>query len=421
MASVSGPRVRSELRAGVTTLGAITAFALACLFGPSLLAPAKRIYRMEANSQDDLTGLRAGSPVLFGGVLRGSVLRVRDVSGPNGEVEYLVDLEIAPDPPIYPGATARIITEPVSQRARIEFLGIGRRGATGDPLADGQLIRHARADGGIEDMLGSKLETSLSDLGRRLSEFADAMPRFAAGKSRFDAVRDEAAALRAAVVDDLPRLRERITETAERFRAIADEVEALREAIAGARGAYDAFAAGFGEEGAWPRILERARSAMASWEATAETRTAIAASFGELRGLVARVRDAIASMRGRFAALVADFGADLGFGEIRANVSLAATNFVALRSAAYANPFSVLIPNEGDADRRCDRLDDLDRDLLSAIADARSAERALRDLEAVVATGEVGGERIDRLLEALGAIDAIEEALAPGRFSGRRR
>jgi hypothetical protein len=407
----------TEVKAGAIALAAIAIVSAAGLFGPSLLAPERRAYRIRVGADEDLTGLKAGTPVFLAGVPMGEVLRVIDDRMEDGTPSYVVELEVEARPPLYPGAMARIEGDPVSQRARIEFISAGEPGASREPLENGLFVFHAPPVG-AEGILSPQLDADIQAIRTRVGIFSEGLPAMRASGPSFRALATDFTALRERIETDAPNLRERFDVTAARYRDVADRFREFNARVADLREAFAAVRALFGAESAWSRIEADARAAIDAWRATSPDRDAIVASARDIGEAATRIRERGQLVLRSFSAMLEEIRADAGLPAVQADLALAATNFIKLQAGVSANPLSALIPGDSSLDRRSDALDDLARRLLLAAEDARATEEGIRRLGDAWATGLRAGELLERIEASVRELESLEAALGRSRPAG---
>lgn len=410
------PARMTETKAGTIALGAIALVSAAGLFGPSLLAPERREYRIRVGADEDLTGLRTGTPVFFAGVPMGQVLRVSDDRMDDGSPSYVVELEVEARPPIYPGAMARIESDPVSQRARIEFISAGEPGASREPLENGLFVFHAPPVG-AEGILSPQLDADIQAIRTRIGVFSEGLPTIRESAPSFRAIASDFTALRERIETDAPALRERFDETAARYRDVAERFRQFNARVVDLRDAFSAVRSLFGEDSVWSRIEANARAALDAWQATGADREAIAAIARDIGGAAARIRDRGQLVLRSFSAMIEEVRADTGLPAVQADLALAATNFLKLQAGVSANPLIALIPGDSAFDRRRDALDALARTLLDAAEDARRAEAGIAALGDAWTTRFGADGLLQRLEQAMAEFEALEAALFRTRIA----
>lgn len=414
------PARMTETKAGAIALGAIAVVSAAGLFGPSLLAPERREYRIRVGADEDLTGLKSGTPVFFAGVRTGEVRRVLDERMDDGSPSYVVELVVDARPPIYPGAMARIQGDPVSQRARVEFISAGEPGATRDPLENGLFVFHAPPVG-AEGILSPQLDADIQAIRARVGVLSEGLPAIRASGPIIRSIASDFASLRERIEADAPILRDRFDETAARYRDVADRFREFNARVADLREAFAAVRSLFGAESPWSRIEADARAAIDSWRATSADREAIATSVRDIGEAATRIRDRGQLVLRSLRAVIEEFREDAGLPAVRADLALAATNFVKLQAGVSANPLSALIPGDSSLDRRRDALDDLARRLLLATEEARSAEEGIRRLADAWTAGSGASELLERIEASIRELEALEEAFSRTRPAGGAR
>ena len=140
---------RSNIRAGIATLGTVAAASL-LLWGAIEWHASRRIgYTVRFTREQGVYGLKPGAPLLVGGMPRGSVVGVEPEIAGGAVTAYLVRVEIDPEVPVSArtrisaqamdvSGDAVLVAEGVSLLARNPLIGPG--GATSGTLPEDSVI-----------------------------------------------------------------------------------------------------------------------------------------------------------------------------------------------------------------------------------------------------------------------------------------
>lgn len=118
---------RSNIPAGIAVIGGATAFALA-IWGWNALQDSRRVeYQVNFTAEQGVYGIRAGSPVIVGGIRHGEVTAVEPQVREDGTVSgYTATLAIDPEVPLYENMRFRATSGGINGDASIEIHDIGR-------------------------------------------------------------------------------------------------------------------------------------------------------------------------------------------------------------------------------------------------------------------------------------------------------
>jgi len=405
---------RSDVLAGIFSLATIAGLTATAIILPTMTGPPKLEYEFRISGEEDLSGVARGTPVLIAGLERGRVTGVDDRPGPDGRLSFIVGIEITPDPPLFPGATARFSRDPVSNQTSINFYDPGEPTQTRLPLAEGSEVSVGEGPADASVFLSSASRTALYDTTQRVIRATDTWPPLLGdARSRGDALMVEAAGLRDDLRATWPATLERMTALIERYSLISSELEKVLEELKVVRAAYDLTAQPFStDNGEWATLRRTFAEAGQAWASATEEARAISPLFTRAQEQWQRVQTIVTAIRARARTLVDE----LGFREISADLILAAEEFARLLAEGTAAPWKVLLPSGTRSDRKLDALDDTMRTLLRGISEARAAEVALRKYRSLGGqAGQIGAdeivESIHQFNETMDRFSTMEHAL----------
>jgi hypothetical protein len=400
---------RNEAFLGRCTLGVILAISTAVMFVPTLRERSLREYRLVVPAGTDLHGVTLDSKVLVGGIDAGRVRKItplindRPLDEEEGDGSSGVapddritgtELVLAVDPGIrlFSGASAAIQREMVSGLATISVPNLGSTAEGSLPLGNGDLLTLLRE----RDAFGELLEKRESD-----ERFGWMTKAYREVEASWKSTREEADSLVAEVRASWPPLAERGSAVFGRFEAMGGRIEALFAEVGRLRD--DAVAT----DGDAEPLIQAIRDDLAELSASSERiGERVDAAFPRARAAFDRETERLASalhaIETRFASLrlsanwdemLADFalaGGELGraLGDL---IGLAARS----------------LRGETAAERTQDRIDQLGRDLLASLEQARAAEAELR---AIAAAGATQAELLPPLAEAIGKLGELIDA-----------
>lgn len=265
-----------NLRAGAGVLGVILAVGLAVWFGLWLQTQGKVEYTVSFTPLQGVYGLRAGSLVRVGGIVKGEVTGVRTHVVDGVVAEYLVDFALARQVTLYRAARIQAVADGIAGDSTIEIVNVGKGRALmgvqptaardARPAGPGEVFV-AADPGEFDGLVGAGRSQKLRDLVAALQGLREPLITLSEdAPERVARVREEWRALADAIRGDVEGWRahwKELTERAERItRELGMGADAPPDALVPAlRAARDDFS-GVDLEGAGRRI-EIAKGALA--------------------------------------------------------------------------------------------------------------------------------------------------------------
>jgi ABC-type transporter Mla subunit MlaD len=405
---------RSEFRAGLWTLSTITVAAIAILVVPGLTAEPKVTYQIRAPKDTDLSGVERGTRVLIGGLDVGSVRDIDTERTRDGTADVIIFLEIASYPPLYPQAKSRLVRDPLSGKAMLDFVDPGNPGEGRLPLQAGASVGLVDEGAAESSWLPTRTRDALAGLADRFGAVStEWSPMIADAQTRFGGVSDDFTALRDEVGASWPALKDRVLALADRFRGLGDRFEAIRAAYGGAADEFALTRALFEEGGPYAGLQANWAGLSASWAALGEEASPAFEGVARIRDYGNRSVSRFQSLSARFRAI----SAELGFGPILADLSIAGDELGRVYAEVGLAPWRALLPNRSAADARRDATDEISRMLLLGTSEARAWEASLR---ALAAQGEpteaLTAEAAARFQAVVEELRTIESALRTWRL-----
>lgn len=397
---------RDDAALGRWTIGIVLAIVLSVIILPTVRERSRREFRLVVPAGTDLHGVTLDSKVRIGGIVSGRVHRITplvndqpfdDPDSPgNRENDRITgtELVLAIDRGVrlFPGAKASIQREMVSGLAIISIPSLGDEAPQAKPLRNGDSLTLLPQ----EDDLGKLLEEREKE-----DRFGWMTAAFREVQTGWSTAQAEAEALAAEVRETWPAVEQRGTAVFDRFEAAGKRLEAtfvevdrLRDDIVSLdREAEPAFAAIRADFAAMSdssvRLGERFDSV-----------------FPQSNAVFSRETERIVSALHALEMRLASLRLGMNWEELLADLSLtgielrrALGDLVALAARALAG--------DSKADRIQDRIDEVGRDLLAAVEQARQAEAELR---AIATAGRLQADLLPDLSEAIGKIGTLLEA-----------
>jgi chromosome segregation ATPase len=292
----------------------------------------------------------------------------------------------------FPGTTASIEHGMVSGLATISIPSLGNPGGDAKPLRPGDAFTLLPR----EDPLGKLLERGEKE--DRLKELTDA---FHESKAIWKATRSDAESLIDEVEQTWPEVTKRGTAVFDRFEATGGRLETLFDEIDRLRGDLVAI-----DRESEPLVESISRDLAEISQSSARSGERIDAAFGRTRSAFDREIERLASGLHAIGLRLDSLRLTANWNDLLADFSLAGAelgralgDLVGLAARALGG--------DREADRMQARIDDLGRDLLAAVEQAREAEANLR---AAVDSGMVAAETLPAISEALARIGVLLEA-----------
>lgn len=400
-------RERSNVGVGAVTLLAISLAAATGLFLPGLLRQTRLVYKLVISAGDDISGVGRGTPVLMGGLERGQVLSVEDTPSA-GAASFVITFELERDPPLTSNLRAAIVRNPVSNNSTINLVPASDTKGEPAPVppnrtvdlnaepSDAALFMTPAARKAFE---GTWANISLAE--------AEWPPFIDHARSRLRRIVDEAGNARGEFTATFDGNKARIEQLIERYRAMQTDLAAVRDEWGETRAEYNRLVESLADRGLIAS-LERGfamlgeRFQVASIDGGSMTTT--------VEGLARRWDDLKASAA-RLAARLAGWPEDVDMRSVRADFSIAATELFAMTTHVARTALGVIFPNRTARSDARDAADEIDRQLLFGIEQARAAESALRALRDGVEELPEGLVDLERLIESLRRLDELEGTL----------
>ena len=386
---------RNEAFLGRCTLGVILAGAAAVMFVPAWRERSRHEYRLVVPAGTDLHGVTLKSKVRIGGIDAGQVRRITPLMDDRPDHRITgTELVLAVDPgfELFAGASASIQREMVSGLATISIPSLGDSLAGARPLGRGDPLTLLRE----LDPLGELLDEREND-----GRFGWMTAAFREVEADWKAARTDAEGLAAEVRASWPPLAERGTAMFERFEATGGRLESLFAEASRLRDEAVAI-----DDEAEPLFAAVRRDLGELSEASVRVGERIDTSFPRAQAAFRRETERLASALHAIETRFASLRLGANWDELMADFSLAAGEFS--RTLADAVGLAArFLRGETTADRIQNRIDDLGRDLLAAVEEAREAEANLR---AIVAAGTTQAELLSPLAETLGKLGELLDA-----------
>jgi hypothetical protein len=403
---------RSNLGVGVVTLLLIALLASAGILLPGLLRSPLLEYQISVPAGEDMTGVAPGTPVSIAGFVRGEVVSVDDRKQPDETTAFVITIEILPDPPIYSDARVRFVRDIVSGRTQIDFVRAGAPDAGQTRLAPGNDVIRNTEDGDASLFLTPAAQRSYENVWKAIEEAREAWEPIATdgptgARARFAAVRNDFAALRETIGEDIDRYGERLEAVRDRFAALSDPLERLRSEWQLTTEEFERVRSLLGEGSIWERIS----ALIATFRADSES---MSAEWGELVEIVGRIRTSWARLTERATELgdrVRALGDHLGFGEPFADLTIAAEQFARLTGGGVGTALRAIVPGNTREDTVESARDELARAILIGMDEAKRAEETLRMLLDEGAQLRAIAAELDRFGTMLDGLSQLEDAL----------
>lgn len=403
----SRPRDRSNIGIGIITLGAIGAAAASGIFLPGYLRSPLLRYQISVPAGEDISGVARGTSVLVGGLPRGRVVSVEDVST-QGSARFIVQFEIEPDPPMTSNVRARFVRDVVSNKSVINFTPIDAPDGAPVPLAEGSDVKVNNEVSDAALFMTPAAQRAFNrtwiNVERASKEWP---PLFASGKAKTASITEDLRRFRAEFEATFPGNADRIEALMERFRAVGDRLEEVRDEWQGLSKEFGLVRDSLAETGSAGRI----RRLFAGLGERFTVAGIEGESFGTImEGVGRRWEDLKASgetLRARFREL----SAEVSLKSSVTDWTIAATELAELSNHLLRTAVDILFPNRTSEDEARLADDHLSRQLLFGIQQARHAESSLRTLlESSEGLPATMGD-LDRLVESLQRLADIEQAL----------
>jgi hypothetical protein len=421
---------RNNQRMGFVVLAAITTAAVTAMTLPSLLADELLRYEFRAGGDEDLSGVERGTPVLVAGFRAGRVTGI-DNNVIDGTISFIVRFEIVSYPALYAGARARLIRDPVSNQAQIDFYDAGEPTESMLPLAEGSVLPLGPGPEDVSVFLPRRTMQAMSDAWDRIGGARASFGRIVDdARTEGTRLRDDAQMLAEEIRTTWPETRDRVQALVDRYGRIREDYDRLVERFSEVREAWSGvgpFVTGDG------RPLNTLRTTFerlqGRWNELEIASTPVGPSFSRISERGAELRTRFERAAAAFADLGREFGKGFGFSEIAADLTLAADQFARLTSEATRAPWTVLVPRGRKDDELRDGLDDAMRELLRGLQQAKSTHAALEKVLADAAFApSIALEGADELVRRLDDLDrwmreleGIEEVLYRFRTDGAKK
>lgn len=174
----SGPDARQNTIAGLFVLAGILLAAATLVVIERISLAEKATYTVRFGVDEGVTGLAPGSPVLVGGLSRGTVTRVEPKLATDGRLER-IDVEISLEADIAIFSDARVVRMMplLGSQSSLNFTSLGGSGAEAHRIASGGTIDAKPSPGMLEMLVGREnaeemgsVITNLSSLSELLGE-----------------------------------------------------------------------------------------------------------------------------------------------------------------------------------------------------------------------------------------------------------
>jgi hypothetical protein len=400
-------RERSNVGIGVITLLAIALLSATGILLPGALRTPRLRYTLNVPTDEDLSGIARNTPVLFGGLERGRVLSVRDPV-PGGDGRFTVEFELDPTPPLTSNMRAEFVRDVVSNTSVINFTPTSDEAGAPVPVAAGSPVDLVNEVSDASLFMTPAAQRSFNRTWVNVERAGAEWPAMIRhGKAELGPLREDFGRLRGEFEATFDGTSTRVKELIARFRAFRQEFEAIRADWDQLKAEASLLDSSLAEGGSVGRI----RRAFA-----------VAGQRFELAGIDAeRFRTEVEGMGRRWDDLKASSAAlrqrwseitrELSLRSAMADWTVAATELLELSSHLVRTAVGVVFPNRTSESLRRDANDDLSRQLLFGIHEARSAEQALQRLLDGAEALPVAVDQLDRLIESLRRLTELEEAL----------
>lgn len=399
---------RSNIGIGIITLLVIALASAAGIFLPGLLRQPLLQYQIAVPAGEDISGIGPGTEVTIAGLVRGHVLAVTDSQQPGRPATFVIQFEIAPDPPIYSDARARFLRDVVSNRARIDFVRAGVPDESSKPLAPGNDVQRNTEDGDASMFLTPSAQRSYERAWAAVERAKSSWgPMIDDAKSRSETLTTEFTSLRSTIGDDVARYEERITHLVDRYGDLKARFTRLQEEWIPLREEMEATRAMLADDGPTGRVRRLMAAVSERWGVMGSE----GQGLGSLFTGISRRWDDLTRSGMRLRDQLAGFPGELELRAAFADLTIASEQFARLTNGGLGTILAAIVPAHNPRDERADAMDELSRMLLIGMEQAKAAESSLRALLE-------GGEDfprmtvdLERLGETLQRLSDIEQAL----------
>lgn len=405
-------RVRSDIGVGIATLAAIVAAASAGILLPGYLRAALPYYTITVPAGEDISGIARGTPVLVGGLQRGRVLSVTDRPDANGQSSFLIEFEIEPRM-MSSNLRARFVRSPISNKSVINFTSI--EGVEPTEIAPGTDVKVSNEVSDASLFMTPAAQRAFATAWKRIDRAMVEWPPMAThAKERTMAVIADAGRLKGEFDATFPGNADRIQALIDRFRAIGDRLtetkrdwDALRAEAEGVRGALS-------QEGTMG-VLSRSLSELGS---RFEVIGADGRSLGTIVDGIKRRWSDLAASGSRVLERWRELAKAVDLHPATTDFTIAATELADMSNHVLRTAAGVVFPNRNDLDELREARDQLSRQLLFGIEQARRAEAALRALLDGTRELPTQANDLERMIESMNALGELERLLFDLRVPG---